>query len=146
MKKSISIIYTTLSNVDLLEKEGGKQTGRGRIKTQQSVHGLKIRSVCLFPLIFWGVFLYDRSVSQFKNLKKSYLGNSLAVQSLGLQAFPARAGSIPGRGAKIPQAEGTPEKKKLIQCMLLSEEYSYIHSKYLYFDPFIYFKMTFKPD
>ena len=71
----------------------------------------------------------------------------MAVQWLGLQAFPAEGlDSIPGRGAKIPQAAGMPEKKKVIQCMLLSEEYSYIHSKYLYFEPFIYFKMTCKPD
>ena len=44
---------------------------------------------------------------------KSISGNCLAVQWLGLRAFPARsAGSIPGRGTKIPRAERPKTKKQ----------------------------------
>ena len=39
------------------------------------------------------------------SLKNKPLGNSLAVQWLGLQAFIAKgAGSVPDRGTKVPQA------------------------------------------
>ena len=48
------------------------------------------------------------------NIRKSTLGNSLAVQWLGLSAFAARPGWIPGLGTKIPQAAwralATPQK------------------------------------
>ena len=41
------------------------------------------------------------------------VGNSLAVQWLGLHAFTAEAaGSIPGRGTKIPQAVQHGQKKE----------------------------------
>ena len=41
------------------------------------------------------------------------LGNSLAVQWLGLSTFTAKGtGSIPGRGTKIPQAAWCGHKKK----------------------------------
>ena len=47
--------------------------------------------------------------------KPGILGNSLAVQWLGLRAFTAEGpGSIPGRGTKIPQAlRGSQKKKKI---------------------------------
>ena len=41
------------------------------------------------------------------------MGNSLAVQWLGLRALTAEGpGSIPGRGTKIPQVMPCSEKKK----------------------------------
>ena len=41
------------------------------------------------------------------------LGNSLAVQWLGLHAFTAEnMGSIPGRGTKIPQAAWHGQERK----------------------------------
>ena len=52
---------------------------------------------------------------QFKNI---HLGNSLAVQWLGLCTFTAEGlGSIPGPGTRILQAvqHGTKKKKKVIQ-------------------------------
>ena len=46
-------------------------------------------------------------------LKGGRLGTSLAVQWLGLRASTAwGTGSIPGRGAKIPQAAGKIKKKE----------------------------------
>ena len=45
-------------------------------------------------------------------INKSILGNSMAVQWLGIHAFTAKdAGPIPGWGTKIPQASG-PKKTK----------------------------------
>ena len=47
------------------------------------------------------------------------VGNSLVVQWLGLHAFTAKgAGSIPGRGTKIPQAAQNGQKKKFKLCIL----------------------------
>ena len=49
-------------------------------------------------------------------LKKLKMGNSLAVQWLGLCSFTVEAtGSIPGRGTKIPQAVQRGQKKKKIK-------------------------------
>ena len=49
---------------------------------------------------------------QLAFLKKNSLGNSLAVQGLGLHSFTAKGlGSIPGQGTKILQA--VPGKKKI---------------------------------
>lgn len=44
-------------------------------------------------------------------LKKNPLGNSTAVHELGLCAVTAKS-SIPGQGAKIPQAEWPKEENK----------------------------------
>ena len=54
--------------------------------------------------------LYNTVHQLYLNLKKK-LGNSLAVQQLGLRVIAAEVpGLIPGRGTKIPQA--WPKKKK----------------------------------
>ena len=46
--------------------------------------------------------------------KQQALGNSLAVQWLGLYAFSARgACSIPGQGTKMPQEKGKKKEKKI---------------------------------
>ena len=46
-------------------------------------------------------------------LKSATLGNSLAVQWLGLHVFTAEgAGSVPGWGIKIPQAAWWPKREK----------------------------------
>ena len=60
-----------------------------------------------------GFFIGDREI---KLAKKNSRVNSLVVQWLGLGAFTAMApGSIPGRGAKIPQVAGRGQKKKKFQ-------------------------------
>ena len=49
---------------------------------------------------------------KFSGFKHTHFGNSLAVQWLGLHAFTAEgAGSIPGQGTKILQAEWRSKKK-----------------------------------
>ena len=53
---------------------------------------------------------------QFAFFKKNSLGNSLAVQGLGLHTFTAEGlGSIPGQGTKILQAVPGKKKKSLTQ-------------------------------
>ena len=57
-------------------------------------------------------------MSQEGNLEKNKIwtnncGNSLAVQWLGLHAFTAEGlGSVPGGGAKMPQAAQYSQKKR----------------------------------
>ena len=49
--------------------------------------------------------------------KMLHIGNSLAVQGLGLGAFTAGGqGSNPGRGTKIPKAAWCGQKKKKKRC------------------------------
>ena len=51
---------------------------------------------------------------------KKFGGNSLPVQWLGFRAFTAEgAGSIPGRGTKIPEAAQHGQKKNFF-CFVLS--------------------------
>ena len=55
------------------------------------------------PTLIWLVSLSEEEIR--KREKAPCLGNSLAVQWLGLHAFTAEgAGSIPGWGTKIPKA------------------------------------------
>ena len=76
-----------------------------------------------------------------KKIFLSYLGNSLAVQWLGLQAFPAEGlGSIPGRGAKILQATGTSKKKEKRYpsvCYWVKNIYIHIPSIYTFIHSYI---------
>ena len=51
----------------------------------------------------------------------SLIGNSLAVQWLGLCPFTAEGrASIPGRGTQIPQAASAKKKKKRLCSALLT--------------------------
>ena len=56
--------------------------------------------------------------ARMRPLQEARPGTSLTVQWLGLHAFTAEGvGSIPGRGAKIPQAERRgPQKKLFFYC------------------------------
>ena len=58
---------------------------------------------------YTNVFICQNSLNC--TLKKAELGNSLAVQWLGLRAFTARTGSIPVGGTKIPQVMWRGQKK-----------------------------------
>ena len=52
-------------------------------------------------------------------LMKEWMGNSLAVQWLGLCASTeGGTGSIPGWGTKIPHAAWRSQKKKKKECMI----------------------------
>ena len=65
-------------------------------------------SLCLWKNLQWSV-----SSGLLKGLKLLWMGNSLAVQWLGLCAFTAEGtGSIPGWGTKMPQAAQCGQKKK----------------------------------
>ena len=54
-----------------------------------------------------------KNLTRDKDYFKIYIGNSLAVQWLGLRAFTAEGpSSIPGRGTKILQVARRSKKKK----------------------------------
>lgn len=58
-----------------------------------------------------GIHYHTFLSNRFNQLKKK-LGNSMAVQWLGLLAFTAKGrGSVTGRGTRIPQASGHGQKK-----------------------------------
>ena len=61
-----------------------------------------------------------KNTPDFKDLVlEKHVGNSLAVQWLGLGAFTAVGpGSIPGWGTKIPQALGQKTKKHKTEAIL----------------------------
>ena len=71
-----------------------------------------------------------------KRVKNKKLGNTLAVQWLGLRAFTAEGPhSIPGRGTKIPQAVWHGQQKKMkrkkeIVCLLLSNYWTTLGSHF----------------
>ena len=63
--------------------------------------------------------LYPQSSRAQIKIKNAIAGSSLEVQWLGFCAFTAKGpGSIPGRGAKIPQATQRVQKKKKRMLLL----------------------------
>ena len=62
-------------------------------------------------------------------MKIMHVGNSLAVQWLGLPAFTAVGpGSIPGQGTKIPQAMRRGQKEKKNACIYLVPDGTTTHT------------------
>ena len=73
-----------------------------------SVHGISQARI-----LEWVAISFSNCISYFTYVKnESHFGNSLVNQWLGLGAFTARPGLIPGWGTKILQAEKKKKKKR----------------------------------